>query len=199
MSAPAFVVDFITEIQLKAFLFFLFSFLAFAPTFAQAQVPEDIQKHPVCKYCEMNRQHFAHGRMLVTYDDESAFGACSLHCAAIDLAISTDKSLVSIEVADYNSHELMDAEGAYWVIGGNKPGVMTRRAKWAFRKKKDAEAFIIRNGGVPATFDEAIEAACKDMYEDSKIIRGRRKIKGMHRNMSQCIHPASSCEQGNKR
>ena len=170
---------------MKAILFFLFSLLVFAPTFAPAQVPEDIRKHPTCKYCEMNRQHFAHGRMLVTYDDKSSLGVCSIHCAAIDLAVNTDKGLVSIEVADYNSHNLLDAEDAYWVIGGNRSGVMTRRAKWAFREKKDAEAFILRNGGVSATFDEAIKAACKDMYEDSKIIRGKRKIKSMHRNMSQ--------------
>jgi copper chaperone NosL len=173
---------------LKAVLFFLCILSLLIPSLAPAQLSKDIQEHPTCKYCEMNRQHFAHSRMLIEYDDNSSFGACSLHCAAIDLAIGTDKIPVSIEVADYNTHELMDAEDAYWVIGGNKPGVMTQRAKWAFRKKQDAELFIKWNGGVLATFDDAIEATFTDMHEDSKVIRGKRKIRKMHRNMT------SSCE-----
>ena len=173
---------------MKAVLFFLCILSLLIPVLATAQLPEDVRVHPTCKYCGMNRQHFAHSRMLIEYDDGSSFGACSLHCAAINLAIGTDKIPVSLEVADYSTHELMDAEDAYWVVGGNKPGVMTQRAKWAFRKKQDAELFIKWNGGVSASFDDAIEAAFTDMHEDSKVIRGKRKIRKMHGNMT------SSCE-----
>jgi copper chaperone NosL len=175
--------QFLKEVRLKAVLFFLWSLLAFIPTSSWAQVPDDIREHPTCKYCGMNRRHYVHSRMLIRYDDKSSFGACSLHCAAINLGINTDKIPLSIEVADYNTHELIDAETAYWVIGGNKPGVMTLTAKWAFRKKKDAESFMIWNGGVPAIFDDAIKASFEDMYEDSKILRGKCTIRRMHKNM----------------
>jgi len=72
--------------------------------------------------------------------------------------------------------KLIDAEKAYWVIGGNKPGVMTKQAKWAFEKKADAEKYIAESGGTLATFDEAMTAAFEGMYADTKMIREKRKM-----------------------
>ena len=145
--------------------------------FAQAQ--GDIQRHPSCKYCGMNRQQFAHSRMLIEYDDGSTVGTCSIHCAAIDLAINIDKTPKAVQVGDHNSKALIDAEKASWVIGGSKMGVMTKRAKWAFEKKEEAEKFIKENGGETAMFDVAMKAAYEDMYADTKMIRERRKMKKM--------------------
>jgi len=117
--------------------------------------------------------------MLIIYDDGSELGLCSIHCAAVDLALNIDKTPKSIQVGDYNTKNLIDAEGAIWVIGGQKPGVMTKRAKWAFEKKADAEAFIKTNGGNLSGFEEAIKAAYEDMYTDTKMIREKRKMKKM--------------------
>lgn len=139
----------------------------------------DVQTAPSCKYCGMDRAKFAHSRMLVTYDDGTKMGTCSLHCLATDLAINIDKTPVSIEVGDYTTKELIDAEKAYWVIGGNKPGVMTQQAKWAFAKKEDAEQFIKDNGGAMATFDAVMKATYESMYADTKMIREKRKMKRM--------------------
>jgi len=139
----------------------------------------DVQKSPSCKYCGMDRAKFAHSRMLVTYDDGTTLGTCSIHCLATDLAVNIDKTPVSIEVGDYNSKELIDAEKAFWVIDGSKPGVMSKQAKWAFAKKEDAEKFIKDNGGTLATFDAAMKAAYESMYADTKMIRERRKMKKM--------------------
>ncbi len=141
-----------------------------------AEAQEDIQKHPSCKYCGMNRQQFAHSRVFIEYDDASTVGTCSIHCAAVDLAINIDKMPKAIQVGDYNSKGLIDAEKASWVIGGSKMGVMTKRAKWAFEKKEEAEKFIKENGGETATFDVIMKAAYEDMYSDTKMIRERRKM-----------------------
>ena len=149
--------------------------------FAFAQAQEDIQKHPSCKYCGMNRQQFAHSRIFIEYDDASVVGTCSIHCAAVDLAINIDKMPKAIQVGDYNSKALIDAEKASWVIGGGKMGVMTKRAKWAFGMKEEAEKFIKENGGESATFDVAMKAAYEDMYADTKMIRERRKMKMEHK------------------
>lgn len=140
---------------------------------------EDVKKEPSCKYCGMDRTKFAHSRMLVTYDDGTAVGTCSIHCLAVDLAINIDKTPSSIEVGDYTSQFLIDAEKAFWVIGGDKPGVMTKEAKWAFEKKEYAEKFIRAHGGTLATFDEAMKAAYVSMYADTKMIRERRQMKKM--------------------
>ncbi len=137
---------------------------------------EDIQKHPSCKYCGMNRQQFAHGRVYIVYDDDTTIGTCSIHCAAVDLALNIDKTPKAIQVGDYASRMLMDAEKAHWIIGGSKMGVMTKRAKWAFEKKEEVEKFLKDNGGRMATFDEAMKAAYEDMYSDTKMIRDKRKM-----------------------
>ena len=148
-----------------------------------AQVQEDISKHSSCKYCGMDREKFAHSRMLVQYDDGSSIGTCSIHCLAVDLALNIDKTPKSIQVGDYATKHLIDAEKAFWVIGGSKMGVMTKRAKWAFSQKDDAEKFIKENGGATATFDGAMKAAYEDMYSDTKMIRERRQMKRMQPKM----------------
>lgn len=140
---------------------------------------DDVPGSPSCKYCGMDRAKYAHSRMLVTYDDGTKLGTCSIHCLAVDLAINIDKNPASIEVGDYNSKELIDAEKAFWVIDGSKPGVMTKQAKWAFTKKEDAEKFIKENGGTLSTFDAAMKASYESMYADTKMIREKRKMKKM--------------------
>jgi copper chaperone NosL len=87
---------------------------------------------------------------------------------------------MKISVEDYNTKELIDAEQAFWVIVPDKPGVMTRRAKWAFADKGAADAFIkANNGSIPAGFEEAIKATYEDMYGDTRMIREKRKMKRM--------------------
>ncbi|MDD5285201.1 MAG: nitrous oxide reductase accessory protein NosL [Desulfuromonadaceae bacterium] len=140
-------------------------------------VDSDIEKHSSCTYCGMDRAKYAYSRILIEYDDGTSFGACSLHCAAVDLANNIDKEPRAIGVGDYNSKKLIDAESANWVLGGKKPGVMTMNAKWAFEDKHVAEKFIKENGGMLVTFDDAIKAAYEDMYKDTKQIRERRKMK----------------------
>lgn len=137
----------------------------------------DIAAHSSCKYCGMDREKFAHSRMLIEFDDGSSVATCSLHCSAVDLANNIDKSPKVIKVADFATKQLIDAEKAIWVIGGNKPGVMTRTAKWAFTGRDGAEAFIKANGGRVAAFEEAIKAAYEDMYTDTRMIRDKRKMK----------------------
>ncbi len=150
-----------------------------AGTVALAQ--DDIKKHPSCKYCGMDREKFASSRVYIEYDDASTEGLCSIHCAAVDLALHIDKTPKMISVGDLNTKKLVDAEKAVWVIGGNKPGVMTKRAKWAFEQKAEAEKFIKENSGSLTTFEEAIKAAYEDMYADTKMIRERRKMRKMEK------------------
>ncbi len=158
------------------FLVFAMVLCLFSFTIVLAQAQERSQNHPSCKYCGMDRGKLAQSRMFIEYDDASTVGICSIHCAAIELALNIDKTPKTIQVGDYNSKTLIDAEKAFWVIGGSKPGVMTKRPKWAFGKKEDAETFIKENGGEAATFDVAMKAAYEDMYVDTKMIREKRRM-----------------------
>jgi hypothetical protein len=149
---------------------------------------EDTRMHAVCKYCNMDREVFGHSRMLVEYSDGTAAGTCSLHCIAVELTANMAKVPCRILVGDYNSKKLIDAVKAHWVVGGEKPGVMTARAKWAFEKQAEAGEFVKKHGGKRASFQEALRAAYDDLYEDVKVTIERaeeRKARGW-----------SLCDQG---
>jgi nitrous oxide reductase accessory protein NosL len=132
---------------------------------AAAPIADDIKKHPECKYCGMDREKFGYSRMLVRYDDGTEMPTCSIHCTGIDLALNPHKGVRTSLVGDYTTRALLDAEKAFWVLGGDRMGVMSIRGKWAFGDRKDAERFIKEHGGSVATYDEVMKATFQDMYE----------------------------------
>jgi nitrous oxide reductase accessory protein NosL len=132
---------------------------------AAAPIADDIKKHPECKYCGMDREKFGYSRMLVRYDDGTEMPTCSIHCTGIDLALNPHKGVRTSLVGDYTTRVLLDAEKAFWVLGGDRMGVMSIRGKWAFGDRKDAERFIKEHGGSVATYDEVMKATFQDMYE----------------------------------
>lgn len=123
----------------------------------------------------MEKAKFGHSWMEITYDDGTKNGFCSLHCAAIDMALHTDKVPLTVTVGDYDTQEQIDAETAFWVMGGDKMGVMTTRAKWAFRTQAAADAFIAEHGGALATYGQSVQAAFEDMYKDIRMIQEKRR------------------------
>lgn len=135
--------------------------------------------HASCKYCGMDREKFAHSRMVIEYNDGMTVATCSLRCAVVDLVNNIDRTPRSIRVGDYATRQLIDAEQAAWVIGGAKAGVMTRNPKWAFAGRDAAELFVRENGGRIASFDETMTAAHGDLYQDTKAIRAKRKMRKM--------------------
>ena len=163
---------FVVNLAIAACFFFV------GLTFAD-QTKDDISVHKGCKYCGMDRGTYNFSRMLIEYDDGTSVAFCSIHCAAVDLANNIDKTPKAIQVGDFNGKQLIDAEKAFWVVGGNKPGVMSKRGKWAFEKKENAENFIKANRGNIVSFEEAMKAAYEDMHEDTRAIRERRKMKRM--------------------
>lgn len=153
--------------------------LCFGGLASAEQAREDITAHPACKYCGMDRGTYDFSRMVIEYDDGTVTALCSMHCAAVDLANNIDKTPKAIKVGDFQGKQLIDAEKAFWVVGGSKPGVMSKRGKWAFEKKDDAENFLKTNQGKIVSFEEAMKLAHEDMYDDTKAIRERRKMKKM--------------------
>ena len=162
------------KIKSMYFLILVIGSLMCIPTVALSD-DHDIKHIPTCSICGMDRHKFSHSRMLLHFEDGSKFGACSLHCAALDMAYDPGKVPAKIMVGDYNSRKLIEAEKAIWVMGGSKMGVMTKNAKWAFAAEKEAKQYIEKHGGRIVTFEEALSAAYADMYEDTRMIREKRK------------------------
>jgi len=132
-----------------------------------------------CQYCGMKKAMFGHSWVLIEREDGTLVGVCSVHCAAVDMALNIDKPAKRITVGDYNTKNQIDAEKAYWVIGGDKMGVMTARAKWAFETKEAADDFMRQSGGRPAIFEEVMRATFEDMYEDTLMIQKKRQMMRM--------------------
>ena len=138
-----------------------------------------------CAYCGMYKSKFEHSWMNIVHDNGSTTGVCSIHCAAIDMALHTEKTIRTITAGDYDTKKQINADTAYWVIGGDLMGVMTARAKWAFATKAGADNFMRKHGGRPANFREVIKAAFEDMYQDTLMIRKKRKLINLRKNQSQ--------------
>jgi copper chaperone NosL len=125
---------------------------------------DDIDEHRGCIHCGMDRKAYGFSRMMVSYDDgTAAVGVCSLHCVVVELNANTARKVKNIDVADRDTRTLINAGKAYWVIGGNKPGVMSKTATWAYAEKKTAEKFLKEHGGSLASFKEALDVASQEI------------------------------------
>ena len=140
---------------------------------------DDIAKYASCPYCGMNRRQFHHSRMLVQYADDLPDPTCSLHCAAISLAINVDRGPKAIYVADFaapgESKPLIEVEKATFLVGSSLPGVMTKRSKVAYGSEAAAKAAQAAHGGELMDFDKAVLAAYTDMAQDVAMIRKVRE------------------------
>jgi len=113
----------------------------------------------------MSRERFSHSRTLVEYDNGTVFGFCSLNCLAVDLALNVGRNTKSLQVGNYFTKKLLEADKAYWVLGGNKRAIMSIRGKWAFESKEEADRFIKESGGQPSDFEKVMQASYEDMRE----------------------------------
>ena len=132
-----------------------------------------------CIYCGMYKAKFGYSWVVIVHEDSTRAELCSIHCAAIHFALHTHQTIDAITVGDYFTARQIDADKAHWVIGGDKLGVMTSRAKWAFETREAAAKFITEQGGQPAVFKEVIKAAFEDMYNDTIMIQRKRKLMKM--------------------
>ena len=136
----------------------------------------------ICFHCGMKKSQYGHSWVVIEYEGGRKAQTCSIHCAAIEMVLSQDDLIESITVGDYDTHRPIDAYRAFWVIGGDLPGVMTLRAKWAFGSKAAAGAFIDAHGGRFAVFEEVIRAAFADLYEDTIALKRKRKIRELEKS-----------------
>ena len=151
---------------------YVFSLILFSGGSAPAQEVS-------CIYCGMDKAKFGYSWVVIVHADNTRAELCSIHCASIHLALHTHKTIDAITIGDYVTAKQIDADKAHWVIGGDKLGVMTSRAKWAFETKEAAGKFIKEHGGQPSVFRDVIKAAFEDMYKDTIMIQKKRRLMKM--------------------
>ncbi|MCB1769937.1 MAG: nitrous oxide reductase accessory protein NosL, partial [Candidatus Competibacteraceae bacterium] len=138
----------------------------------------ELAKYPKCPYCGMDRRQYHYSRHLVHYQDDLADATCSLHCAALSLALNLDRGPKAIYAADFGAivepKPLVDVDTATYLIGSKLPGVMTKQSKVAFAAGSAAEAVRKEQGGELGDFDAALQAAYQSMAQDTAMIRKKR-------------------------
>jgi len=155
--------------------------LQFVPKTAPDPKPleNELTKYPKCPYCGMDRREFHHRRHLIHYSDDLVDGTCSLHCAAVSLAINLDRVPKAIYAPDFAAQAepkpLVNVDQATYLIGSDIKGVMTKVSKVAFAERAAAEAAQKRHGGQLGSFDDALRAAYNSLAEDTVMIRKRRE------------------------
>ncbi len=94
----------------------------------------------------MGRRQHHHSRMLIQYSDDLPDGVCSLHCAAISLAVNVDREPKTIWVADNASiaeiKPPLEVDQATFLVGSQIKDVMTKGSKIAYSSEAAAKAVM---------------------------------------------------------
>ena len=98
---------------------------------------------------------------------------CSIHCLAESM---NEHNVTNIKVVDNKTLKFIDAKGAWYVVGSNKPGTMSKISKYAFSTKKDAEAFAKEFSGEVKSFDEVIKLVQANLAKESGMIHKKQAM-----------------------
>jgi nitrous oxide reductase accessory protein NosL len=143
-----------------------------------APLDNELDKHPRCAQCGMDRRMFHRTRHLIQFEDGATEGTCSIHCVAISLVHHLPATAQAVWAADFGAaaepRPLVPADKAGYLIGGNFPPVMSRRPKTAFASVEAARVAQAGNGGELADFDQALVASYADLVDVMKQRRRRR-------------------------
>lgn len=131
-----------------------------------------------CPVCGMNLKMFYKTNHTSQLHNKTTRQYCSMRCLVMDKEeYGIDSS--SIKVIDASSEKLIDASSAYYVLGSNVKGTMSKISKLAFALKSDADKFINEHKGKVVSFDEAMKSAKETLESDTESIK-KNKIKKIY-------------------
>jgi hypothetical protein len=143
---------------------FLILWVLFCCAVTSVLAGNDYDEFRSCSICGMDRKAYGFSRILITYENGSRVGVCSLHCAVTEMNEHKVLVVKLLQAADRNTHALIEADTAFWVVGGSKRGVMTQNPKWAFATKDTAQRFIDSYGGTITTWERTVQEAREEAF-----------------------------------
>lgn len=112
-----------------------------------------------CHICGMNLVKF-YKTAYIAEDENRKYQYCSIHCLAEHLNEGVElKNPEAIEVTTLKPIPVLQA---YYVVGSNVRGTMSRVSKYAFKSLEDAQRFQQKHGGQIMDFNGALKEAQKD-------------------------------------
>ncbi len=122
-----------------------------------------------CGICGMNLKMF-YKTSYIAGDKQY----CSIRCLVADMK-NSKIDLDSVKVIDAKTQKPILAKDAYFVIGSDIQGTMSRVSKLAFKSKSDAKEFIKEHGGKLASFQEALKEAKASLDSDSSMVKAKKE------------------------
>jgi len=152
-----------------------FAFLAFhRQSMAQPEsatrsnvLADELEKHPNCVICNMDRRKFHYARHLLHYADNLVQGTCSVNCAAVCMVQERRRGFLAIYAPDFGAtsepRPLFEVSSVTYLIGSDLRGVMTKTSKIPFANRDAALLARQTHGGETADFAAAIRASLEEI------------------------------------
>ncbi len=112
-----------------------------------------------CIICGMNLTKFYKTSHIATYGDKEV-QYCSIHC--LEDHLNSGAEVKNPQVVDVTSLKFIPVLEAYYVVGSDVKGTMSRVSKYAFSSLEDAKTFQKKHGGEIMDFRAALEKAKED-------------------------------------
>jgi len=114
----------------------------------------EAKERPSCHVCGMWIDQYMKTRNVVIMKDNESHDFCSFSCMVRFVKEHRDK-IKKVLSADFETKELIDAEKAFYVEGGDIAGVMSLVSRIAFETREAAEKCVKAHGGKIISFSEA--------------------------------------------
>ena len=128
-----------------------------------------------CHVCGMSLKMFYKTSHALKLKDGKARQYCSIRCLVVDYPKIKD-NIKEILVVDAKSGKMIDANKAFYVVGSQVKGTMSKVSKIAFEKEEDAKEFQKEFGGEIVGFNKAFELAKKNLKADIKMLNKKKKM-----------------------
>lgn len=143
--------------------------------------PELVQKGEEkgwCPVCGMSLKGFYKTSHTASTKEGEPTQYCSIRCLVLDHQ-NRKIDLSNVQVVDVVSEKLIPAKDAYYVVGSEVPGTMSKVSKLAFKNEADAKEFAKTKGGEIKRFDEVYKIAEASLQNDIAMSDMKKK-KMMH-------------------
>ncbi len=130
---------------------------------------QDGAKKMWCSVCGMNLKMF-YKTSYISGDKQY----CSIRCLVADMANNPTK-LEDIKVIDASTQKPIIAKDAFFVMGSDVKGTMSKVSKLAFATKDEAENFVKKHGGKITDFDTVLKEAKSSLKQDSAMVSMKKK------------------------
>ena len=131
-----------------------------------------------CPVCGMSLKKFYKTSHTSKQKSSTPKQYCSMRCLVVDMQ-DNEINTKDVKVVDASTQKLINATTAFYVVGSDIRGTMSKVSKLAFGDAESAEDFSMENGGDIVSFDKALKMAQESLKSDIAMVT-KKKTKKMY-------------------